>query len=372
MKIIKSLVATLIGTCLCGSALAQQGDFHRKLYIGGAGGVSKVEPEIRGGQNLEVTDDESEGGKVYIGWDFRPHMALELGYADLGEAEIGPNNIGEVEYEVADLSLVYHFFNFGGYNRLINRQGLGAFWKLGIGALENDSNLDVDRRNDVHAMAGLGVEYGTRIGLAVRGEIEAFDEDAILASLGLLWRIGRSSDGNVNTNRGIGSIDNTGAGDTSGGLLSGIGSGLGGDDSDADGVPNNLDDCPGTEAGQPVTATGCAMFGGVLEGVNFASGSDELTDASQSVLNDAADALLKFPNINVEIQAHTDSQGAADFNLELSKRRALATVRYLMLRGVPSEQLQARAFGESKPLESNDTPEGREANRRVEFHMTDK
>ena len=114
------------------------------------------------------------------------------------------------------------------------------------------------------------------------------------------------------------------------------------------------------------------MFGGVLDGVNFASGSDELTDASQSVLNDAADALLKFPNINVEIQAHTDSQGAADFNLELSKRRALATVRYLMLRGVPSEQLQARAFGESKPLESNDTPEGREANRRVEFHMTDK
>ena len=216
-------------------------------------------------------------------------------------------------------------------------------------------------------------EYGTRIGLAVRGEIEAFDEDAVLASLGLLWRIGRSSDGGVNTNRGIGSIDNTGAGDsTNGGLLSGIGSGLGGDDSDADGVPNNLDDCPGTETGQPVTATGCAMFGGVLDGVNFASGSDELTDASQSVLNDAADALLKFPNINVEIQAHTDSQGAADFNLELSKRRALATVRYLMLRGAPSEQLQARAFGESKPLESNDTPEGREANRRVEFHMTDK
>ena len=107
MKIIKSLVATLIGTCLCGSALAQQGDFHRKLYIGGAGGVSKVEPEIRGGQNLEVTDDESEGGKVYIGWDFRPHMALELGYADLGEAEIGPNNIGEVEYEVAAVSYTH-------------------------------------------------------------------------------------------------------------------------------------------------------------------------------------------------------------------------------------------------------------------------
>lgn len=354
MKINKSLVATLISMCLCTPAMAAHGDFHKKLYIGGAGGVTKVTPEIRGDQNLEVTDDESEGAKVFVGWDFRPHMALELGVADLGEAEIGPNNAGTVGYEVADLSLVYHFYNLGGYDRLINRQGLGAFWKLGIGTMDNESELTVTRRNDVHAMFGFGVEYGTRIGLALRGEIEAFDEDAMMASLGLLWRLGRG-------------------GGSDAGLFGGDSDALsvGGDDTDGDGIPNNLDDCPDTASGEPVDATGCAIFGGVLDGVNFASGSDELTDEAQSVLNDAADALLKYPNVNVEVQAHTDSQGAADYNLDLSKRRALATVRYLMLRGVPSEQLQARAFGESKPIESNDTAEGREANRRVEFHMTD-
>jgi len=357
MKIKKSLFATLISTCLCVPALADQGEFHKKLYIGGAGGTTKVSPEIRGDQTLEVTEDESEGTKAFIGWDFRPHMALELGIADLGEAEIGPNNAGTVGYEVADLSLVYHFYNLGGYERLINRQGLGAFWKLGIGAMDNESELNVTRKNDVHAMAGFGLEYGTRIGLALRGEIEAFDEDALMASVGLLWRLGRGGDAG-------GGLFSKGDGEN---LL-----GLGGDDSDADGVPNNLDDCPDTAEGEPVTATGCAMFGGVLDGVNFSSGSDELTDEAQSVLNDAADALLKYPNVNVEVQAHTDSQGAADYNLDLSKRRALATVRYLMLRGVPSEQLQARAFGESKPMEANDTAEGREANRRVEFHMTDK
>jgi len=354
MKIKKSLIATLISTCLCVPALADHGNFHKKLYIGGAGGVTKVSPEIRGDQTLEVTEDESEGAKAFIGWDFRPHMALELGVADLGEAQIGPNDIGTVGYEVADLSLVYHFYNLGGYERLINRQGLGAFWKLGIGAMDNESELNVTRRNDVHAMAGFGIEYGTRIGLALRGEIEAFDEDALLASVGLLWRLGRG-------------------GDAGGGLFSqeagGNLTGLGGDDSDADGVPNNLDDCPDTAEGEPVTATGCAMFGGVLSGVNFASGSDELTDEAQSVLNDAADALLKYPNVNVEVQAHTDSQGAAEYNLDLSKRRALATVRYLMLRGVPSEQLLARAFGEAKPIDTNDTAEGRSANRRVEFHV---
>jgi OOP family OmpA-OmpF porin len=139
-------------------------------------------------------------------------------------------------------------------------------------------------------------------------------------------------------------------------------------DSDGDGVPNDIDNCSAT-GDEPVTATGCPMFGGVLEGVLFESGSDKLTDSAQVVLNDAADALLNNPDMVVEVQAHTDSQGAAEYNLELSKKRALATVRYLMLRGVPSEQLLARAFGEAKPIESNDTAEGRQANRRVEFHV---
>ena len=82
--------------------------------------------------------------------------------------------------------------------------------------------------------------------------------------------------------------------------------------------------------------------------------------------------MLNDPGLNVEVRAHTDSQGAEDFNLELSKKRALSTVRYLMLRGVPAEQLTARAFGEAKPVADNSTPEGRKANRRVEFHVIDR
>jgi len=357
MKIKKSLLAMLTSACLCMPALAHHGPgkFHNKFYIGGSGGISRVDPEVIGGQNLTVDENTSEGGKVFIGWDFRPHMALEFALADLGEADIGPNDVGEVEYRVANLSFMYHFFNAGGYQRLLDRQGFGAFWKIGIGGLDNDSELDVTRRNDVHASAGVGVEYGTRIGFAVRGEVEAFDEDAALASVGVLWRFGRNA-----LSSGAGLV-----------AAGGAAVGLGGDDDDSDGVPNNLDDCPDTPADDPVTPDGCAMFGGVLNGVNFASGSDELTDEAQSVLNDAADSLLRYPNVNVEVQAHTDSQGAADYNLALSKQRALSTVRYLILRGVPSEQLQARAYGESKPLESNDTAEGRTANRRVEFHRTD-
>ncbi len=354
MKQKKALIATIVSAFMCVPALAAEDGFHKKLYLGIGGGASRLAPEVMDGVNLTVDDESSTGEKIYVGWDFKPHLAVELGVAQLGEAQIGPNNAGSIDYEVADLSLVYHFFNLGGYDRLLARQGFGAFWKLGIGAMENSSNLQFTRRNDVHAMAGLGVEYGTKVGIALRGEVEAFDRDAQLASLSLLWRFGGRG------TRDDGLFSSTGVAPVSIDLF---------DDDDGDGVPNNIDDCSDTVAGSPVTATGCDMFGGVLEGVLFESGSDKLTDDAQVVLNDAADVLLNHPDVNIEVQAHTDSQGAANFNLDLSKKRALSTVRYLMLRGVPSEQLQARAFGESKPMENNDTAEGRQANRRVEFHV---
>lgn len=365
MKFKISLVATLISTVLCVPASAEDQSFHKRLYAGAAGGISQLQPEVENGVDLRVTDDESTGGKVFVGWDFHPHLGVELGYADLGEAEIGTGagvTVGDLGYEVADLSVLYHFYNAGGYDRLLARRGLGAFLKIGVGTMDNSSDLEFTRDNDTHLMGGAGLEYGTKVGLALRGEIEAFDEDAILASLGLLWRLGgnKSSD---NDHGGL--FSEADSGNTVAAIAAPVS-----DDNDSDGVPNSLDDCPGTESGEPVTATGCAMFGGVLDGLLFESSSDTLTDSAQVVLNDAADVLLKHPDSTVEIQAHTDSSGAADYNLDLSKRRALATVRYLMLRGVPSEQLLARAFGESKPLEDNATPAGRSANRRVEFHVT--
>jgi len=189
------------------------------------------------------------------------------------------------------------------------------------------------------------------------------------SSLGLVWRFGGAG---VRSSSDDGGLFSQGGGAV-GGLLDGEEDlPTMTDDDDADGVPNSLDDCMDTDPGVPVTATGCAIFGGVLEGVVFESGSDRLVGEAQSVLNDAADVLLNDPGLNVEVRAHTDSQGAEDFNLELSKKRALSTVRYLMLRGVPAEQLTARAFGEAKPVADNSTPEGRETNRRVEFHVIDR
>jgi len=354
----KSLLAMLLSTSICLPAMAQTGDFSRSFYVGVSGGISQLEPESQVPEFF-VEDDTDSAVKVFIGYDFSPRFAAELAIADLGEAVIGPDSVGAISYDVVEFSGLYRLFDK-------DRRGFGAFLKLGVGGLDNESELNFTRDNDIHLSGGVGVEWATRIGFAIRGELEAFDSDARLASIGLLWRFGGGGSSDSGDD-----LFKEGA-DPVGGLIDN-GSDLANlDDDDNDGVPNSLDDCAGTEPGAAVSATGCAVFGGVLEGVQFESNSDKLVDAAQSVLNDAADVLLSDPSLNVEIQAHTDSQGAADFNIELSKKRALATVRYLMLRGVPSEQMTARAFGETKPIADNATPAGRSTNRRVEFHVIER
>jgi OOP family OmpA-OmpF porin len=72
----------------------------------------------------------------------------------------------------------------------------------------------------------------------------------------------------------------------------------------------------------------------------------------------------------IAIEGHTDSRGADAFNLELSKRRAKTVRAFLIVQGVSEGRLTADGFGESRPIASNDTQEGRNQNRRVEFRLT--
>ena len=73
----------------------------------------------------------------------------------------------------------------------------------------------------------------------------------------------------------------------------------------------------------------------------------------------------------VSVEAHTDNQGAAAGNLELSKNRALSVARYLVSKGVSGARLKPQAFGESRPRVSNATAAGRAQNRRVEFNIVE-
>jgi OOP family OmpA-OmpF porin len=105
----------------------------------------------------------------------------------------------------------------------------------------------------------------------------------------------------------------------------------------------------------------------VLRGVNFAFDSAEIDPASSVVLDAAADQLKECPNVSVRVEGHTDSIGSDAYNQGLSERRAEGVQSHLIGRGVSASRLTAIGYGESQPIASNDTEEGRALNRRVEL-----
>ena len=105
----------------------------------------------------------------------------------------------------------------------------------------------------------------------------------------------------------------------------------------------------------------------VLRGVNSAFDSAVPLVGSQAVLDVAAETLLRDRTVLVRVEGHTDSTGPADYNRDLSRRRAEAVRDMLIEAGVEANRLQVVAHGEDQPLASNATAEGRRINRRVQL-----
>jgi len=108
-----------------------------------------------------------------------------------------------------------------------------------------------------------------------------------------------------------------------------------------------------------------------LQGVTFGSGNATLTPNAKTVLDGIAEQLLAHPNVKIEIHGHTDNQGNAKANLELSERRAKAVVGYLAIKGVKMGRMTSTGFGQDNPIADNKTKEGRELNRRIEMIRVD-
>lgn len=105
-----------------------------------------------------------------------------------------------------------------------------------------------------------------------------------------------------------------------------------------------------------------------IEPIYFDSNKDTIKPESYKALDDVYSIILEFPTIeNLQIEAHTDSQGKDVYNLDLSNRRAQAAKEYLIRKGVGKAQIKTIGFGEVRPIEPNETLEGRAKNRRVEF-----
>lgn len=166
-------------------------------------------------------------------------------------------------------------------------------------------------------------------------------------------------------------------------------------DIDGDGVTDDVDQCPDTPPGTAVDTSGCPAtppapackspepgekldLSGcgsgdviVLKGVNFDFNKDRLTPNAKTILDGVGEALQAAPATHVEIGGHTDAKGSDDYNQRLSDRRACAVGRYLKGKSVDGGRMTPLGYGETKPVDDNETDEGREQNRRVELRILD-
>jgi OmpA-OmpF porin, OOP family len=154
-------------------------------------------------------------------------------------------------------------------------------------------------------------------------------------------------------------------------------------DTDGDGIRDDVDACP-NEKGKPdpdPQKNGCPVSVRVtdqeiiiLEQVQFKTGSAVILKASDDLLFQVAVVVNEHPEIlKIEVQGHTDNRGGKKYNQKLSEKRAAAVVKWLVKRGnVDPGRLTSHGYGMDEPLSDNDTPEGRQKNRRVQFKIVEK
>ncbi len=148
-------------------------------------------------------------------------------------------------------------------------------------------------------------------------------------------------------------------------------------DKDGDGIADKLDECPdraGTKANK-----GCPeikleeeerkLLEEAIQAVEFETGSATLKRTSRSILYRIAKTMNKYPDYKLDIIGHTDNQGEPASNMTLSIDRAKSCLDYLITQGVDEERINSKGYGENRPIESNETEEGRSKNRRVEFNL---
>lgn len=348
--------------------ISQRDKFKKHIYASVGLGASRLEPETSANSIWNVNDRVVPAGQITVGTDLTKTISVEVHSADLGSAGMSPQ--GRINYHMNGASALL----YAGPNRK-QRSGFSSYGRLGVARMDNSAVGDVDftQINDTQMMVGAGAEYGWRNGFGMRGEIILFDTDAQFAQLGVVYRLGGSDDNLIPVLAEIPAestpvfkepLEPSAVQEVAASSQSTVAAPI---DDDQDGIANLLDSCLATPVGIAVDESGCAIFNGIIDGINFQPSSARLTASAQGILDNVVDTLSQRTNVLLSIGAHTDAQGDSESNMRLSRNRAISVAKYLIINGVPKEVLSARAFGELTPLADNSTSEGRAQNRRVEL-----
>ena len=146
-------------------------------------------------------------------------------------------------------------------------------------------------------------------------------------------------------------------------------------DNDQDGILDAADTCPFSPGS--ATTSGCAGSARIegdhlvlLQNVRFSNGRDRINPESLAILDEIRATLAAHPEITrLAIEGNTDNRGSAAVNQALSERRARGVLQWLVEHGIQASRLESAGFGASRPITTNDTSEGRQANGRVELRI---
>jgi len=362
------------------------GGFSNRVYTGVSAGAARLSPDTDG-TRFTLSDRAGGATQLRLGADVNSKLSLELDTSILGAA-----SVREVDADVSYTSFAGSaiFYALGSEAKRRSRVGMQGYGRLGLASLQRASIVQPFDGSEYRLVAGIGAEYGLRNGLSFRGEVSRFDSDATLLSIGLVYRLGMSARqfGNVVASVAADTIPRDTESKTpqlgaaqpeyelAPGHVSLVRQGPNASlwsqpksaaDMDGDGVVDSDDICNDTLGNTAVSQQGCGLFDSVLPDVTFKSGTYWLTPESRRVIDDLVGTLLAFPEARVEVQAHADSEGPDEVNNIISQARAEAVVSYMLKHGVGKKQLVAKGYGETKPIASNDTVDGRKKNRRIQL-----
>lgn len=319
---------------------------------------------IYGGNNIY---DDGTTFSLAAGYQYASPWGFELAYLD---ADVNQNDSDNTfSLEQLRLDALYHLASDTNFTPF-------AVFGVGRSKIEDDS--------DAMFNAGVGLKYAFNDLFSLRGDIRAIrnmdsERTDMGFNLGAQFLFGASSskskastpvapvdidsdnDGVVDR---LDSCLRTAAGvkvDAKGCAIN--------TDIDGDGVANAQDACPDTKAGAKVDAKGCYL---VLEedvtvelNVNFANNADTIVNGADQIKK-VADFMKQYPFTKVVVEGYTDSRGSDAYNLSLSQKRADAVAARLASNyGIDPSRVSAKGYGEANPIATNETAEGRAANRRV-------
>jgi outer membrane protein OmpA-like peptidoglycan-associated protein len=320
---------------------------------------------------LSSVDDSRTGGEFGLGYWLTERFALELAYTNLGEVSVRGEGIQNQDIETfLDIIEEVHPDSGDGYSLSAKynhpfSQRFSGFIRAGLFKWRGDYETRIsdiqqrgsNRESNSDFFLGLGLKYRLSDRFDAFAEWRDYDfndDDTHFWQLGLNFYFGQTHQPKVKT-VDLAELPPPAAAPP-----------VEPADTDGDGVIDDLDQCPGTPEGYKVDEVGCVIQQSVELLIEFPTDSAEVSRTYYQQIENVATVMNNHPDIQVEIEGHTDNTWKASYNLKLSQRRADAVTAILINEfNISPERIHSYGYGEDKPTATNDTDEGRQRNRRV-------